>query len=220
MEDTVRWGYVRVSTREQNIDRQIHEMNELGIPATHIFVDKATGANFDRPEYQRMKIFVRRNDEVYFSSLDRLGRDFLGIREEWEDITRRIGADIIILDSNGLFDSRRFREQGSVGALMQSLFLDIFGYMAERQRIETKERQAAGLEAARRRGQKIGRPQKVITNEEMQVLILWGNGGITTKAAAEAMGCSPRSVWVYAKMKGIVRVKPTGKPKRAKGTAG
>ena len=126
-------GYCRVSTQEQDATRQILKMQELGIEERFIFVDKATGKNFDRPEYQAMKKIIREGDIIYFDALDRLGRNYDGIIKEWKHITRELEADIVVLENEALFNSRKYREMGDIGKLMEDMFLALLSYVAEQE---------------------------------------------------------------------------------------
>lgn len=151
-------GYVRVSSRDQNVERQIIKMKELEIEERFIFVDKASGKNFDRPQYKLMKNFIREGDLIYFDALDRLGRDYDGIIQEWKEITRKLNADIIVLENAELFDSRKFRSMGDMGKMLEDQFLSLLAFAAEQERKKTKKRQAEGIALAKSKGKKLGRP--------------------------------------------------------------
>lgn len=124
----VRMAYVRVSFKDQNEGRQVLKMKELGVEDRFIFIDKASGRNFDRPNYKTLKNFIREGDLIYFDSLDRLGRDYDGIIEEWKDITRNLKADIVVLDNEELFDSRKIRSMGDLGKMLEDQFLSLLAY--------------------------------------------------------------------------------------------
>lgn len=151
-------GYVRVSAKDQNPERQIVKMRELGIQERFIFVDKASGKDFNRERYKAMKEMTREGDLIYFDSLDRLGRDFDGIIEEWKYITQTLNADIVCLDNETLFDSQKFRSMGDIGKLMEIQFLSLLAYVAEQERKKIRQRQAEGIAVARAEGRKLGRP--------------------------------------------------------------
>lgn len=117
------FGYVRVSTTDQNVDRQLTKMQELGINERDIFVDRARGKDFNRPQFQEMKSVIRSGDLIYIDALDRLGRNYDEIIREWKDITRVVDADIVVLENETLFDSRKFKgmntEDSKIGSLME-----------------------------------------------------------------------------------------------------
>lgn len=179
-------GYIRVSSKDQNESRQIEKMLALGIEERYIFVDKQTGANFDRPQYQAMKLFIRPGDIVYIDDLDRLGRDYDGIIREWKHITRELGADIVILSNPTLFDSQKFKQMGDIGKLMEDQFLSLLSFVAEQERKKIKRRQAEGIALAKKQGKHLGRPpitlekltpeQRKLINENFE---RWKNKEIT-----------------------------------------
>lgn len=139
-------AYGRVSTKEQNVERQLLKFRELGIEERFVFVDKQSGKDFDRPRYQAMRLMLREGDLVYVDALDRLGRDYDGIIAEWKYITREIGADIVCLDNEILFDSRKFKTMGDFGKVMEDQFLSLLAYVAEQERKKNRSRQAEGIE--------------------------------------------------------------------------
>ena len=162
MPNTKIFGYIRVSTKDQNIDRQLAKMLELGIQERDIFIDKMSGKNFDRPAYQALKIQLRKGDLIYIDALDRLGRNYDGIISEWKYITREVGADIVILENETLFDSRKFKamntEDSKLGSLMEDQFLSLLSYVADQERKRILKRQAEGIAEARKVGKHLGRP--------------------------------------------------------------
>jgi DNA invertase Pin-like site-specific DNA recombinase len=148
----VKIGYVRVSSKDQNQERQIKKMLELGIEERMIFVDKQSGKDFDRPGYQAMKRILREGDIIYFDALDRLGRNYDAVINEWKYITRELKADIVVLENASLFDSRKFREMGDIGRLMEDQFLSLLAYVADQERKKIKQRQAEGIALAKKNG--------------------------------------------------------------------
>ncbi|GGE29139.1 DNA recombinase [Marinithermofilum abyssi] len=179
-------GYVRVSSKDQNQERQIKKMLELGVEERMIFVDKQSGKDFDRPGYQTMKRIIREGDVIYFDALDRLGRNYDGVINEWKHITRELKADIVVLENASLFDSRKFRDMGDMGRLMEDQFLSLLAYVAEQERKKIKQRQAEGIALARKNGKHIGRPKlnlHTLSNEQRQLLAShypkWKNKEIT-----------------------------------------
>ena len=181
-------GYIRVSDKTQNPDRQIEKMKEIGIEDRYIFVDRQSGKDFDRPAYQAMKQIIRSGDLLYLDALDRLGRNYDGIIEEWKEITRSLGVDIVVLEQESLFDSRRFREMGELGKLMEDQFLSLLSYVAEQERNKIRSRQREGIDIAQKKGVRFGRPRIEITPEQQEIIIRWRKGEITTKDAMCACG--------------------------------
>ncbi|MEH6946215.1 recombinase family protein [Bacillus sp. JJ634] len=153
------FGYIRVSATDQNEARQLEKMLSKGINERDIYVDKATGANFERPLYQALRNNLREGDLVYIDALDRLGRDYDGIKKEWQHITREVNADIVILENEQLFDSRKFKSMGDMGKLMEDQFLSLLSYVAEQERKKIKQRQKEGIAVAKAKGKHLGRPK-------------------------------------------------------------
>lgn len=150
-------AYIRVSTKAQNEQRQVEKMRELGIPDEKMYIDKSTGKNFERPAYQKLKDYVRPNDEIYIDSIDRLGRDYDGIINEWKSLTREKKAEVITLD-NDLFNSKRFKQMDEdMAKMMEDQMLAIFSYIAALERQKMLDRQADGIRIARENGVKFGK---------------------------------------------------------------
>ncbi|MGW9128075.1 recombinase family protein [Paenibacillus chitinolyticus] len=152
-------GYARVSSKDQNEERQVKKLMELGIEDRFLFIDKQSGKDFNRPRYQAMKDMIREGDLIYIDALDRLGRDYDGIISEWKWITRERNADIIVLENETLFDSRKFKAMGDMGKLMEDQFLALLAYVAEQERKKIKQRQAEGIAIAKDNGKHLGRPK-------------------------------------------------------------
>lgn len=188
-------GYVRVSSKDQNTERQIKKMRELKIEERYTFIDKKSGKDFDRPKYQAMRLMIREGDLLYLDSLDRLGRDYEGIIREWKYITRELNADIIILENETLFDSRKFRTMGDLGKLMEDQFLSLLSYVAEQERKKTKQRQAEGIEVALGQGVKFGRPKQEISKEFITAYDDWKAGKITATAGMKQLGMKPNTFY-------------------------
>ncbi|KAB2439835.1 MULTISPECIES: recombinase family protein [Bacillus] len=153
------YGYIRVSTKDQNEQRQLHKMMERGVEARRIFVDKASGRHFDRPQYQLLRKILSTGDIVYIDALDRMGRNYDEVISEWKYITRQLQADIVVLENETLFDSRKFREMGDMGRLMEDQFLSLLSYVADQERKKIRQRQAEGIAVAKSQGKHLGRPQ-------------------------------------------------------------
>ncbi|KAB2421849.1 recombinase family protein [Bacillus cereus] len=156
------YGYIRVSTKDQNEQRQLHKMMERGVEARRIFVDKASGRHFDRPQYQLLRKILSTGDIVYIDALDRMGRNYDEVISEWKYITRQLQADIVVLENETLFDSRKFRDMGDMGdmgRLMEDQFLSLLSYVADQERKKIRQRQAEGIAVAKSQGKHLGRPQ-------------------------------------------------------------
>jgi DNA invertase Pin-like site-specific DNA recombinase len=152
------FGYVRVSSKDQNIDRQIKEMQDLGIPERDIFIDKVSGKNFNRQQYQALKQCLREGDLLYIKSLDRFGRNYKEIMQEWNSITKEIKADIKVIDMD-LLDTTKHKDL--LGTFISDLVLQVLSFVAENERKNIKQRQAEGIAVlkAKNGGKGIGRPQ-------------------------------------------------------------
>ncbi|MCD4644478.1 DNA invertase Pin-like site-specific DNA recombinase [Bacillus sp. RC145] len=180
------YGYIRVSTKDQNEQRQLHKMMERGVEARRIFVDKASGRNFDRPQYQLLRKILSTGDIVYIDTLDRMGRNYDEVISEWKYITRELQADIVVLENETLFDSRKFRDMGDMGRLMEDQFLSLLSYVADQERKKIHQRQAEGIAIAKAQGKHLGRPQLALSTLSQQQLHIiektyskWKNREIT-----------------------------------------
>lgn len=191
----MRIGYIRVSDRDQNPGRQIEKMKTLGIEDRFIFIDKQSGKNFNRPQYQHMKQIIREGDLLYIDSLDRLGRNYDGIISEWKEITRRMNADIVVLDNEHLFDSRKFKEMGGIGKLMEDQFLSLLSYVAEQERNKIRQRQREGIDLALAKGVRFGRPKHPITSAFIDAYNQWKAGKITAVAAMKSVNMTPSTFY-------------------------
>lgn len=163
MTNTKVFGYVRVSDKGQNVERQDIKMIERGVAERDIFIDKASGKDFDRLQYQALRQVIREGDLVYIDALDRLGRTYEEIINEWKYITRTINADILILENETLFDSRKFKamntEDSNLGTVLEDQFLSLLAYVAEQERKKMLRRQKEGIAVAKAKGKHLGRPQ-------------------------------------------------------------
>ena len=192
-------GYIRVSSKDQNEERQLLKMKQLGIEDRFIFVDKASGKDFNRPQYQAMKKIIRDGDIVFIDALDRLGRDYDGIIEEWKTITRTLNADIVILENETLFDSRKFREMGDLGKLMEDQFLSLLRYVAEQERKKIRQRQAEGIAVAKSNGKHLGRPKAEYPKQWSFVYEDWKQGKIKAVEAFEKLGMKKATFYKLVK---------------------
>lgn len=181
-------GYIRVSSKDQNEGRQLVKMKALGIEERFIFIDKQSGKDFAREEYQAMKKVIREGDLIYIDALDRLGRNYDEVINEWKNITRKINADIVILENEILFDSRKFKSMGEIGKLMEDQFLSLLSYVADQERKKIKKRQAEGIAVAKAAGKKFGRPKVEIDETFKSIFKEWKEGKITAVKAMELAG--------------------------------
>lgn len=147
------FGYARVSTREQNEDRQIIAFHEIGVDNQHILVDKQSGKDFNRSEYKKLMRKIKKDDLIYIKSIDRLGRNYEDIIEQWKIITKEKQADIVVLDMP-ILDTRRGKDL--MGTFLTDIVLAVLSYVAENERINIKKRQAEGIAAAKARGVRFG----------------------------------------------------------------
>ncbi len=197
-------GYTRISAKTQNLRRQLETMEKLGIESRFIFKDIASGKNFDRPGYQGMKSVLREGDCLYIDALDRLGRDYDAIIAEWKHITRVLKCDIVALDNSSLFDSRKFREMGELGKLMEDQFLSLLAYVADTERKKTLARQRQGIDSAKKAGVKFGRPLSIQDWELFdRTAKRWIAGEISAAEACRITGSKKTSWYKYARERGF-----------------
>lgn len=187
------YGYVRVSTRDQNEDRQLIAMRELQIPEKNIFLDKQSGKDFERPQYRKMVRRVKKDDLLYIKSIDRLGRNYDEILEQWRILTKGKGIDIVVLDMP-LLDTRRGKDL--MGTFLSDIVLQVLSFVAENERTNIKQRQAEGIAAAKKRGVRFGRPPSPLPENFYEIYQQWKNGKITGMAAAKACNM-PMSTFRY-----------------------
>lgn len=193
------FAYIRVSTVEQNLDRQITKMRELGVEDQRIYSDKQSGKSFDRPGYEKLKKALRAGDLLIIDSLDRLGREYRSVIDEWQDISNHIGADIQVLD-NDMFDTRKFKQMGDIGMVMQDMFLNMLSYVADTERKKMLERQKEGIAEAKARGVKFGRSKSSLKPHEIEALSRFDTDPTYSEQSfCSDMGCSRATL--YRKMK-------------------
>lgn len=179
------YGYARVSSRDQNEDRQRIALHEMGVPEANIYIDKQSGKDFERPAYRRMVRKLKGNDLLYIKSIDRLGRNYEEIQNQWRVLTKEKGVDIYVIDMP-LLDTRRGKDL--VGTFLSDIVLQVLSFVAENERTNIRQRQAEGIEAAKARGVKFGRPALPYPDNFMKVHSDWRNQKITLKQAAGACG--------------------------------
>ena len=186
------FGYARVSSKEQNEERQIVAFKNYGIDERDIYIDKQSGKDFDREQYNILKHILRENDILVIKSIDRLGRNYNMIIDEWKDITKNIKADVVVIDMP-LLDTTKNKDL--LGTFISDLILQILSYVAEQERTFIKQRQKEGISTAMNKGIKFGRP----TIEKPQnfdiVVNKWKNKEIKTKEAIEQLGLKPSTFY-------------------------
>ena len=187
------YGYVRVSTKDQNEDRQLIALHELGLSDKYIYVDKQSGKDFNRPQFQKLLRKLRPGDLLYIKSIDRLGRNYEEIQNQWRVLTKEKGVDICIVDMP-ILDTRRGKDL--LGTFISDLVLQLLSFVAENERTNIKQRQAEGIAAAKAKGVRFGRPPKPLPENFHSVYQQWKQGSITGTAAAKECGM-PLSTFRY-----------------------
>lgn len=187
------YGYIRVSSVSQNEDRQMAALREMSIQAKNIFIDKQSGKDFDRPSYKRMVRRMKKDDLLYVKSIDRLGRNYGEILEQWRMLTREKGIDIVVLDMP-LLDTRRGKDL--MGAFLSDIVLQVLSFVAENERTNIRQRQAEGIAAAKARGVSFGRPPSPLPDNFQEACRLWKSEKITGTEAAR-MCDMPLSTFRY-----------------------
>lgn len=183
-----KYGYVRVSTKDQNPNRQLDTLAEHGISKRNIYIDKMSGKNFTRPNYNKMLSKVKSGDVIVILSIDRLGRNYDEILEQWRFITKQKHVDIEVLDMPLL--NTNYEKDGLTGVFVSDLVLQILAYVAETERSFIKQRQAEGIASAKARGVRFGAMKKVPPNEFNIYYEMWCRGEITVRKAAKELGIS------------------------------
>lgn len=189
------YGYIRVSSADQNEDRQLIAMQELSVPPEHIFTDKQSGKDFRRPQYIRLTKRLKPCDLLYIKSIDRLGRDYGEILEQWRLLTKDRQVDIVVLDMP-LLDTRRGRDL--MGTFLSDVVLQVLSFVAENERTNIRQRQAEGIAAAKARGVKFGRPELPLPDNFHEVHRAWRKKEVTLREAASA--CAMPTGTFYGKV--------------------
>lgn len=179
------YGYIRVSSTDQNEIRQIIALHGKGVPDSRIYMDKQSGKDFERPEYKRLMRRVKRGDLLYILSIDRLGRNYKEIQEQWRLLTQEKGVDICVLDMP-LLDTRQGKDL--MGTFIADLVLQILSFVAQSERENIHKRQAEGIAAAKARGVKFGRPPIPLPDNFSEIHMAWRCKKITLRQAAKACG--------------------------------
>ena len=187
------YGYIRVSSRDQNEDRQLIAMREIDVPEKNIYTDKQSGKDFERPQYKKLVRKLKRDDLLYIKSIDRLGRNYEEIQNQWRFLTKDKGVDICVIDMP-LLDTRRGKDL--VGTFLSDIVLQVLSFVAENERVNIRQRQAEGIAAAKARGVRFGRPPRPLPENYHSAYQRWKAGKITGTAAARECGM-PLSTFRY-----------------------
>ena len=184
---------MRVSTKDQNEDRQLIAMEGLAIPEKNIYIDKQSGKDFERPQYKKLVRRLKKDDLLYIKSIDRLGRNYEEIQNQWRILTKEKGVDIVVLDMP-LLDTRRGKDL--VGTFLSDIVLQVLSFVAENERTNIRQRQAEGIAAAKARGVRFGRPPAPLPPNFHEVYQRWRSKKISVSQAAMECGM-PRSTFFY-----------------------
>ena len=187
------YGYVRVSTKEQNEYRQFIALREVAVAERNIYMDKQSGKDFDRPQYRKLLQKIKKDDLLYIKSIDRLGRNYEEILLQWRILTKNKGVDIVVLDMP-LLDTRRGKDL--MGTFLSDIVLQVLSFVAENERMNIRQRQAEGIAAAKARGVRFGRPPKPLPSGFCSAYQRWKAGKITGTTAAKECGM-PLSTFRY-----------------------
>ena len=194
----MKYGYVRVSTTTQNIDRQMEEMHKFGLTDEFIYIYKQSGKDFDRPNYQIMKSKLKKDDLLIIKSIDRLGRNYEMIIKEWSDITKIIEADICVIDFP-LLDTRS-ENTNLVGKFISDIVLQVLSFVAQNERENIRQRQAEGIRIAKEKGVHMGRPKYKLPNNFTEIVVRYHNKELTHIEAAEILNMTRGTFLKYSKL--------------------
>lgn len=197
------YAYIRVSTKHQKIDRQYEEIKALNIDDKYIYIDKESGKDFDRTKYQKLIKKLQKDDLLIIKSIDRLGRNYHMILEEWARITKTIGADIKVLDMP-LLDTR-IEGKNLVGKFISDIVLQVLSFVAENERVNIKQRQAEGIRIAKEKGVRFGRPKTIIPPNSYDILDKYINKELTNMEAAKIIGVSRGTFFRLVRERKILR---------------
>ena len=179
------FGYIRVSSREQNESRQLIALENIGVPQENIYLDKQSGKDFDRPQYKKMLRKLKKDDLLCIKSIDCLGRNYEEILQQWRILTKKKGVDIVVLDMP-LLDTRRGKDL--MGTFLSDIVLQILSFVAENEHTNIRQRQAEGIAAAKAKGTQFGRPPLPLPDNFCEIHKVWREKKITLKEAADACG--------------------------------
>ena len=191
------FGYIRVSTKDQNEARQLAALAEYQIPRSRLFIDKQSGKDFARPAYQRLLKRLKRGDVLFVKSIDRLGRNYNEILQQWRVLTKQIGADVVVIDMP-LLDTRA-RGDDLTGTFIADLVLQILSYVAQTERENIRQRQAEGIAAAKARGVHFGREKKPLPEGFQETVVRWRQKEMTCQQALERLEVSRSYFFTHVK---------------------
>jgi DNA invertase Pin-like site-specific DNA recombinase len=181
------YGYIRVSSMDQNEDRQRIAIAAKDVPEKNVYIDKQSGKDFNRPQYKKLVRRLKPGDTVYILSIDRLGRNYKDVQEQWRVLTKERGADICVIDMP-LLDTRIAKDL--IGTFIADLVLQILSFVAESERANIKKRQEQGIAAAKARGVRFGRPEKAVPENFVEIVQKWEQNDLATKDALRLCGMS------------------------------
>ena len=181
------FGYMRVSSTDQNEDRQRRALADAAVPQEHLYLDRQSGKDFQRPQYQRLVKRLRAGDLLCVPSIDRLGRNYEEIIQQWRYLTKEKGIDIVVLDM-ALLDTREGKDL--TGTLIADLVLQLLSYVAQTERENIRQRQKEGIQAAKRKGVQFGRPKIPVPDQFTELKQQWKNNEISSRQAASQLGVS------------------------------
>ncbi len=190
------YGYVRVSSIDQNEDRQLIVMNENNVPKGNVYIDKQSGKDFERPQYKKLVKKLNAGDLLYILSIDRLGRNYEDIQKQWRILTKDIGIDICVIDMP-LLDTRNGKDL--MGTFIADLVLQILSFVAQNERENIKKRQAQGISAAKAKGVKFGRPESPVPDEFDKLISQWEKKEITIAELLKV--CNMSEATFYRKLR-------------------
>ena len=189
------YGYIRVSSTSQNVDRQMEELLKFGVEKKNIFIDKQSGKDFERENYKKLLKKIKEKDVIMIKSIDRLGRNYRMIIEEWNSITKVKNCDIVVLDMP-LLDTR-VTPSNLVATFISDIVLQILSFVAENERINIKQRQAEGIKIAKEKGKHLGRPKYVLPDNFMKVANEYSNHNISYKDACNLTNMKKCTFYKY-----------------------
>ena len=192
------YGYVRVSSVSQNIDRQMEEMYKLGLEKKQIYIDYQSGKDFNRPNYQKLKKKLRKDDLLIIKSIDRLGRDYEMIIKEWSDITKKINSNIQVIDFPLL--NTKVGHDNLVGKFISDIILQVLSFVAQNERENIRQRQAEGIRIAKAKGVHLGRPRYILPDNFREVALSYLKKEINYKEASEILKMNKGTFIKYAKI--------------------
>lgn len=190
------YGYIRVSSTDQNEDRQRIAIAAKDVPEKNVYMDKQSGKDFDRPQYKKLVRRLKQGDTVYILSIDRLGRNYHDVQEQWRIITKEKGADVCVIDMP-LLDTRTAKDL--MGTFIADLVLQILSFVAENERANIKKRQEQGIAAAKARGVRFGRPEKPVPDNFVEIVHKWEQNDLATKDALKL--CDMSRATFYRKIR-------------------